>query len=211
MITQLDLRHALAPMLGQTLTPEVAAAIEAAAMLGQERSIDWRQFPITLYNGLVFSAESFRNIVDEMHVLHKQHFAETERYHEAPMVPDYDALRADERRGGLIQFTVRHSTNLVGNARFYVSKSRHIGELIATEDTFFLLPAYRKGFTAIRFWQFCERCLDKIDVYEVRTDSKVANDVGRLNEYLGYELIANRYVKRLRESEVSEIQELATC
>jgi hypothetical protein len=211
MITQTDLRHALAPMLGQVLTPEVAAAIEAAATLGQERSIDPLQFPIEAYQGLVFGAESFRDIVDEMHVLHEQHFAETERYHQSPMAPDYDALRADERRGGLLQFTVRDDTAIVGNARFYVNKSRHIGKLIATEDTFFLLPAYRKGFTAIRFWQFCERCLDKIDVYEVRTDSKVANDVGRLNEYLGYELIANRYVKRLRESEVSEIRELATC
>lgn len=114
------------------------------------------------------------------------------------MDPNYRAFKVAEAAGRLVQFTARdvHGV-LAGNIRMYLFTNQHTNTLAAKEDTFFILPEHRKGFTAVRFWQYMERCLEHIGVIEITTDSKVINNVGQLSKYMGYKHIANTYHRLL--------------
>jgi hypothetical protein len=195
------LRLALAQNLGKQLTPEVAAEIELAAVDREDRSHNPEKFGARTYKGLTFRSERFSEILDELHVLHEQHFAETEVHRLGfGLDPNYEYMADMERRGNMIQFTARNEDGkLVGNIRMYVNQSLHTGTLYANEDTLYIVPEYRQGFTAVRFMQYVEDCLRAIGVREVRTDSKTINKAHRLVEYMGYKHVANKYVKVFTE------------
>lgn len=204
------LHLALAQFLGVTLTPEVAARIVELAHEQPDDSHDPAKFGLGEYRGYAFRAERFDAVLAELHALHVAHWSETERARDGlPLDPDYDYLRAAERAGRMVQFTARFDGALVGNARFYTYRDLHTKTQAAKEDTFYVLPEHRKGYMALRFWQFAEVGLASIGVQEIRTDSKVLRDragnivrnVGRLNEYLGYEHVSNGYLKRLRSND----------
>lgn len=196
------LRMAIAAHLGQVLTPEVAVAIELGAIDRADSSHDPAKFGEKVTGGLMFRVERLRDIVEEIHPLHEQHFQETE-IHRMGFGLDvaYDYLVDTERRGKLIQFTARTISDgrLVGNIRMYIQESLHTGTMYASEDTFYLLPEQRRGWNALRFWRFMEDSVRAIGVREIRTDSKVVNKVHRLNEYCGYKHVANKYVKVFTE------------
>ncbi len=194
-------REALGSKLGEVITPELAAWLEDNAFDRFDLSHDPVKFGQKEYRGLTFRVERFRDIEAEIHPLHQQHWQETEAHrHGIAMNPNYEAFKTSERAGQLIQFTARDAAGqLVGNIRMYLFSNLHTQTLAAKEDTFFVTPTHRHGFTAIRFWQFMEDCLAAIGVREITTDSKVINQVGRLNEYLGYTHIAQVFHKRLGE------------
>jgi hypothetical protein len=202
-MTRLDhslLRQALAANLGKTLTPEVAAAIEIGSFDREDRSHSPAKFGQREYKGYTFQCERMGDILDDLHLLHKSHFEETEIHRLGfGLDPNYEYMQDMERQGKMIQFTARHEGKLVGNIRMYVQQSLHTGTLYASEDTFYMLPEHRKGFTALRFWQFMEESVRAIGVREIRTDSKVINKVHKLNEYCGYKHVANKYVKVFTE------------
>ncbi|MCY1165187.1 hypothetical protein D9M73_50870 [compost metagenome] len=194
-------RKALGSKLGEVITPELAAWLEANAFDRLDLSFDPAIFGSALYRGLLFRVERIRDIEKEIHPLHELHWQETEKHrHGLQMQPNYAGFKASEMAGRLLQFTARDADGaLVGNIRMKLYTSEHTQRLVAQEDTFYLMPAARKGFTAIRFWQFMEQAVEAIGVGEIYTDSKVANQVGRLNEYLGYTHVANVYHKFLGE------------
>ena len=197
-----NLRMALAANLGQTLTPEVAAAIELGAFDTEDRSHHPSKFGSKVYKALVFQVERFADVLPELHPLHEEHFAETELHRLGlGLKVNYDYMADMERRGQMVQFTARdrQTNRLVGNIRMYLQESLHTGTTYASEDTFFVTKDYRQGFAALRFWQFMEESLRAIGVREFRTDSKVTNKVHRLNEYCGYKHVANKYVKVFTE------------
>lgn len=190
------IRKALGAHLGMVLTPEVAAAIELAAGEVADDSIDPAIFGQQEYRGYVFAAERLADIVQEIHPLHEAHFLETEKHRLGfGLDVNYPYYLACEKAGNLIQFTLRHDGALVGNIRMFLATSLHTGTRYATEDTFFILPAHRQGFLAIRFWQFVEKSVVALGVREIRTDSKLLNKVDRLNTYLGYTPVATKFVK----------------
>jgi len=209
MITVDSLRQAIAAHLGKELTPEVAAAIEQAAIDRTDRAIDPGQFASLEVRGLSFQVERFEQVLPELLPLHEAHFAETEKHLDGfALRPNYDYMTERERTGSLLQFTARDTKTgtLVGNIRMYLAYSMHTGTLVATEDTFYLLPAYRRGMAAIRFWQYMERAVvDVLGAREICTDSKTVNKVHRLNEYLGYRHVANKYVKTFPEREACHV------
>lgn len=197
-----NLRQALASNLGKTLTPEVAVAIEMAALDAEDRSHNPTKFGEREYKGIVFRAERFADILPEMHKMHEEHFAETEIHRLGfGLNPNYDYVMDMERLGKMVQFTARNieTGELAGNIRMYVQASVHTQTLYANEDTLYIRPAYRKGFMAVRFMQFVEDALKSIGVKEVRTDSKTLNKAHKLVEYLGYKHVANKYVKIFSE------------
>lgn len=201
MLERQNLRNVIASRLGQVLTPEIAVEIELAAFTFEDQSHDPTKFGQKEYKGFVFQAERLRDIIEEIHPLHEAHFQETEKHRLGfGLDVDYDAMLGYESRGQLVQFTCRiPDGKLVGNIRMYINKSLHTGTLYASEDTYYVLPEYRQGFAALRFWQFMEDCLKSIGVREIRTDSKVLNKVHKLNEYCGYKHVANKYVKVFEE------------
>lgn len=189
----------IAKHLGQVLTPALAKVIALEIASGSNTPVDISAFAAQNYKGLTFWVERFSDIETDIHALHLAHWQETEAHrHAIAMRPDYEAFKEDERAGKLVQITARCGNLLVGNIRMYLYTSRHTQTLAAKEDTFYLLPGHRKGFAAIRFWQYMEACLTSIGVQEITTDSKTVNQVGRLNEYLGYRHIANVFHKYLQ-------------
>lgn len=197
------LRQTLAQHLGQVLTPEIAVAIEVAASLPAppvDNSHNPAKFEAQHYRGYVFAVESLRAIRDEIHPLHEAHFEETEKHRLGfGLQMNYDFLDRCELDGRLLQFTARKDGALVGNIRMFLSVSLHTGTWVAAEDTFFMRPEHRRGFLAIRFWQYMEQCVQAIGVREIRTDSKLLNKVDRLNVYCGYTPVATKFVKIFQE------------
>lgn len=200
-ITLECLRNALGERLGAVLTPELAAQIEFMAFDRADRAIAPDKFAQKAYRGCTFQVESFRAILPELQILHELHFAETEKHLQGfALKPNYDYMAERERAGGLVQFTARSDGQLIGNLRMYVGKSLHTGNLFAEEDTFFLLPEYRKGFTALSFLRYAEESLVQIvGVREIRANSKVVNNAHRLMDYRGYQHVANQYIKTFKE------------
>lgn len=197
MITIDSFRQAMAPYLGSVLTPEIAATIEMASIDRADYAHAPEKFHIETYHDITFRVESFRSIRDELHELHTAHYAETELHLKGiAMQPDYAYMAERERTGGMVQFTARQGSRLVGNCRMYVSTSRHTGRLVAEEDTLFLLPECRKGFGALKFLRYVERCLIEIvGAQEIRANSKIVNKAHRLMDFMGYQHVANQYVK----------------
>lgn len=194
---------------GKVITKELA--VEMVWELMPDRAYNPAQFGEEIYHDYVFRSEWFSLALPELKVLHQAHFAETEKFRAGiSLSPDYEGMIERERAGGLIQFTARSSTGeLVGSIVMYLYISTHTGTLAAKEDSYFVFASHRTGFTAIRFWQYMERCLQSVGVKEITTDSKIVRnlddankpdkDVGRLNEYLGYRHVANVFHKLLKD------------
>lgn len=198
MLTIECLRKALGDKLGCVLTPELATEILMASIDSSEHAFDPQAFAPRRYRDLVFQAESFRDILPELEPLHAAQFAETERHLAGfELAPDYAYMAERERMGTLIQFTARDAAGtLVGNLRVYLAVSRHTGHLVAAEDTFYLVPAARRGRNAVELLIYAIAMLRSVaQVREIRVDSKVVNRAHRLMDYLGFDHVANQYIK----------------
>lgn len=201
-------RTAMAKHLGRVMTPEVAAEIEGYAFRYHDESIDPARFVPHEYRSVVFQVESFRLIRDELHLQHLAHFLETERARDGQLMkPDYGYMAVKESRGELLQFTARMDRALVGNLRLYLFDDLHTGTRGATEDTLYLSPRARIGFTASRFIDYAERCLAEVGVEDVWIDTKILHDaagnvirdVGVLMKRQGYAHVAQKFHKRLKK------------
>lgn len=197
------LRQTIGSFLGQVVTPEMAVAIELSAVAVPDARINPLKFGSVEKNGYVIQAESFADILMEIHPLHLAHWQETERHrHGLMMIPDYKSLLDDEFAGKLIQFTVRKDGELVGNLRMYLGKSRHTSSKFATEDTLYLKPEHRGGMTAIALMRFAEGALLSIGVREIRADSKLINNADVLMRRMKYEAVAIKFVKIFKENDL---------
>lgn len=196
-----DLIAILRQHIGQTLTAEVAADICMAATAPSFNPIDLSRFEPEHYGSLVFRAEYMKNVVDEIRPLHLAHWQETELHrHGLPFNPDYPRFIEYERAGRYLLFTARNEQGrMVGNCAIYLHRSTHTQTIVATEDTMFLLPEYRKGRTAIRFFLYGERCAAACGATEGRVSVKHVNRVGLLWQRIGYRPVATEYSKILSE------------
>ena len=190
-----DLCTALAKHLGETLT------VDLAVLLVRELFPDLahapEKFGVASYKGYTFQVERLAAVLPELHPLHQAHYAETELYRASiPMMPNYGGMKEREQAGQLIQFTARSAIGeLVGHMRVYVSPSQHTDTLIATEDSFYVMPEHRGGFLAVRLWQFVERSVIAIGVREIYFSSKLVNKADAMARYLKYQPIATRFAK----------------
>jgi hypothetical protein len=77
----------------------------------------------------------------------------------------------------------------------YLCPSMHTQQLIATEDTFFLLPESRKGRNAIRLLDFVEAECKRRGAVEICMTAKLGNHAGRILELRGYSVVSRQYSK----------------
>lgn len=63
----------------------------------------------------------------------------------APYNPRLDAYFRSAREGWIITYVVRHEGAAVGHANVYLTNDMHNGELIAQEDTLYIVPEHRNG------------------------------------------------------------------
>lgn len=193
-----EFREILARYLGAQLTPAVCVALEREIMWGPDRSIDPAAFGVHHHAGATIQIESFRQILEELKPLHQEHWLETEGHrHGLQLNPDYEQLAMRERAGRLVQFTVRRGGELAGHLRMFLGPSTHTQTLMAEEDTLFMRPAHRGGFTVVALLRYAERVLTSLGAREIRANSKVVNRADVLMRRLGYRLVAYQFVKVL--------------
>lgn len=189
---------ALAKHMGEVLSPDVAIDIARTICDSIDCTIDVNQFEPIIYGDYKFSCELMRDILPELHTLHEKHYLETE-VHAAGIEKnfDYETLLDCETKGGLLQFTARLISNnqLVGNMRVFITTSTRTQTLIATEDTYYVLPEFRGGFMAVRLWQYVEKAVIKLGVREICFDSKLINNAGSMARYLKYKPVATKFIK----------------
>jgi hypothetical protein len=202
-MTVSPLRLALRTYLGMVLTPEIAAAIESAAPAWPvSRDIDLAGLGVvTTAGGYTIQAERLADILEEMHPLHVEHWAETERHrHDIALNPDYAFMLEAERAGRMLQFTLRDPGGaLVGNLRMYIDVSRHTQTEFAKEDTLYIQPAHRGGFVVMALIRFAEKALVSIGAQEIRVNSKLVNRADVLMRRMGYQPVALEFVKIFKE------------
>lgn len=149
---------------------------------------------------LVFAREALGDVLPELRPLWHAHWAETEQYRAGRRLnPDEERYKSFSASGYYQLFTARDSENgrLVGNAGMYLTVSMHEQTKIATEDTWFLLPRYRKGRNAINLLKFVEEQMKAQGVQVIYMSTKFANKAGRILEIRGYSPMATQYWKEI--------------
>lgn len=145
-----------------------------------------------------FAVEKLRYTWLEVLPLAKAHWEETFKYQGIPFNPDLTRYIEYSDVGCYLNFTARDEGKMVGYGGVYVMPSMHTREMLATEDTYYLSPPYRKGRNAILFFDFMESTLRDMGVKEVQLTTEVRNTKAeRIIEYMGYSWVEKRWSKRL--------------
>jgi GNAT superfamily N-acetyltransferase len=98
-----------------------------------------------------FSVEGFKETYRELEPLYQQHYKEmTDRLGEAgihygPYNPRLDEYEKASDGGWLLTFVLRADGAVCGYANVYVTNDMHNNDLIAQEDTVFVLKEHRNG------------------------------------------------------------------
>jgi hypothetical protein len=195
----------LAANMGNVLSPELAADICVAADC-LDRLVPMED--ITLIQpekcgDFIFSRERIEDIQEEIKLLHRAHWDETEEHrHRLPFDPDYATFARYERAGRYVLFTVRKENRLCGNCAMYLDRSTHTQTLLATEDTLYLLPWVRTGRVARCFVGYVENAMRLFGASEIHITVKTVNKAGRFLRMLGYSHVENGLIKILETENV---------
>ena len=144
--------------------------------------------------GLQYRREFLGQIARELPPLFEAHHAELAvDPHRAPLDPDWDRYFSYDLSGALAILTVRDGPLLVGYLFNIIGPHLHKkSTLWAHVDMYWLMPAYRVGYTGIRMFVENEVMLRGLGVKKVISSEKAhfANERGRRNaliyKRLGY-------------------------
>lgn len=151
----------------------------------------------------VFAIEPLASVWDDMLVNARLHWDETAMAAAGEVfAPSFERY---SRYGDMYTvFTARDDGRLVGHCGMYLTPSMHSQKLLATEDTWYLLPEYRKGRNAIEFYKFVEAEMIHRGAEKVTMTAAPYNGACRIMEYLGYTLDCYRYSKEVRPQEMPQ-------
>src|SRR5438094_454977 len=129
---------------------------------------------------LMFQLESVDAIWDEVMELARLHWEGTKTYRRHfPFQPSKDRYVQCNQQRFFHLITARDAGRLVGYFGVYTTQSMHSQHWMATEDTFFIHPDYRKGSNAIRFIKHIEEQCRTWGIQEImfscESDNPVAN------------------------------------
>lgn len=153
---------------------------------------------------LRFAVEPLAACWKEVNTLARAHWLETEEYrHGQQYNPDWKRYFSNDAAGWYFMCTARPwdscvvQTQMVGYAGMYVMPSMHTQKMVASEDTFFLIEDYRKGWNAIKFIRFIEAQCKKRGAVEIGWTDKKGK--GALLEHLGYKVVASQWSKEVKD------------
>lgn len=101
--------------------------------------------------GYSVSLENIIENYDELKNLYIQHYSEMKERLSRDGIeiseynPRLDVYFDTWARGDLLHFVVRHEGAAVGYSNIYLTNDMHNRDLIATEDTIYMLPEHRNG------------------------------------------------------------------
>lgn len=149
-----------------------------------------------------FEVEPLQSAWPEIMRLSAEHWMETEAYrHGQGFKPLYSRYAEFAACDWMFVVMVRDGGAAVGYAIIYVTPSMHTQVLVATEDTFFLLPAYRGKGLASDFVRFVEAECIRRGAREIMFTAKAVNHVGKILEHLDYRPVAVQYSKPLSRAD----------
>lgn len=195
--------QALAPYLGQPLTPEAAARVVAAVGGAvYPGPLDTSCIAPERVGSYEIAFAPAIEVLPQLRPLHERHWNETEGYrHGLPFSPDYERGIDLEAQGRYVLIVARHigTEKVVGNYGIFLSRSTHTQTLMATEDTLFIVPEHRRGRLGVGMIRFAERALAALGVRELNVSVKLVNKTGPMLERMGYAPVATQYSKILKE------------
>lgn len=181
--------------------PPAAQTRLAAAVMGAflGTPLDFSLVPPVTAGSYTLQPERMADTLAELRPMHQAHWEETEEYrHGLVFAPDYETGLAAEASGEYLLLTARTKTGeLAGNYTFWLTKSRHTGTLVASEDAMYIAPRHRRGRLFKRFADYGEQAVAAFGAMELRLSTKTTNDVGQMLPRMGYRHVANQYVKLL--------------
>ncbi|MGD9893058.1 MAG: GNAT family N-acetyltransferase [Lautropia sp.] len=140
--------------------------------------------------------------------VHELHWQETEGYRNAvPLNVDYDLMRRSELAGrfavfAMLEMKTGQIVRVVGNFMCYFTESTHTGELVATEDSLFVMEEFRRNNLANHFIEYVHDVLRDHGIKEIRVTTKAVNKVGELlRRRFGYEHVGTLLVKRFEPAQ----------
>lgn len=149
-----------------------------------------------IHGEYVFSIENGADNYPEVEPLYRAHYAEMQRRMlEAGIVvaefnPRLDIYFQYWRAGNLLNYIVRKAGEVVGYSNIYLTSNMHSRELIAKEDTIYLLPAHRNG-TGRRFSKFILEDLRRRGVRRLHVEALTDLRVAKLWERMGFKHTAH--------------------
>lgn len=151
---------------------------------------------------IAFAIEPLEQAWDEMVQLATQHWKETQSYrHGQGFKPLFERYNQYAKIGCYLPFTARDEGRMVGYGGLYIVPSMHTQQIIATEDTWFMLPEYRKGWTAVRFFKFMEAEARKRGAVEVSLTIPEGIGTGVICERMGYKKVAAHWAKQIHPAQ----------
>lgn len=124
-----------------------------------------------------------RETFEELEPLYRQHYDEmVERLAKdgipySPYNPRWNEYWRASDGGWLLTFILRHEGKAVGCSNVYLTNDMHNGDLIAQEDTIYVLPEHRNGigkkFVRVILDELKERGVKRVSVAAL-TDLRVA-------------------------------------
>lgn len=148
---------------------------------------------------VTYDIEPLSGCWPEIEAIGRAHWQETMEYYRGkqPYAPSFERYNQYDKLGWLITFTARDNGEMVGYSLMYLVPSMHTQTMIATEDTIFLLPEYRKGRNGLRFHQFIEEELVNRGAREIVVTAKPESAACRILEFIGFRVINHQYSKHL--------------
>jgi len=136
-----------------------------------------------------FHLGRFKETYDELEPLYRQHYAEMcERLAKdgiqyPPYNPRLDKYIESGESGWLLTFLIRLDGQPVGYSNVYLTNDMHNGDLIAQEDTIFVLKDHRNGvgkkLVKVILEELKERGVKRV-IVSAMTDLRVAKLWGRM-------------------------------
>ena len=147
---------------------------------------------------LEFRIERFPHVAKELPELFKAHWNEVSPYrHKASLKPNFDQYFSLDRMGALWGFTARYESVLVGYLAFIVANNMYHQEKTADGNVFYMMPAFRSGWNAVKFLKFAEQVLKEEKVKFVNLECTVDFDLSPIFKYLGYKPTFTTHIKYL--------------
>ncbi len=143
-----------------------------------------------------FSIENGADNYPEIEPLYRQHYSEMQErlgrdgIKVADFNPRLDLYFQYWRAGNLINYIVRCEGKPAGYSNVYLTGDMHNSELIASEDTIYLLPEHRNG-TGRRFSKYILADLDQRGVKRLTVEALTDLRVSKLWKRMGFKHTAH--------------------
>ncbi len=148
---------------------------------------------------ITYHVEKLADILDEMKPMFIEHWNEIALFKEhISLDPDYNKYLEMEAAGLIHVTTARDDGLLIGYMVVFVVWHLHYRQSkTVVSDIYFLRPQYRRGRIGVKLFQNAEKAWKQDGVQVAYVGAKISNDVTKVWERLGYNVVENKMGKLL--------------